>query len=125
MGKRGGGFKTTLVVALLKVVLSVALGIRISRFDFMASIPVVGPFLFEEQPTRTATSPVVTEGIRELDQLATVRWTERVLVTRESGGTQLERALTGERVLLVVVGEVQEPGGPYGSGRERCSGQRG
>jgi Protein of unknown function (DUF4230) len=30
-----------------------------------------------------------------------------VLVTRESGGTQLERALTGERVLLVAVGEVE------------------
>lgn len=107
VGKRGGGFRTTLVMALLIVVLSVALGIGISRFDFMASIPVVGPFLFEEQPARTTTGPTVVEGIRDLNQLATVRWTESVLVTRESGGTQLERALTGERVLLVAVGEVE------------------
>ena len=107
MGKRGGGFRTTLVMALLIVSLSVALGIGISRFDFMASIPFVGPFLFEEQPARTTTGPTVVEGIRDLNQLATARWTESVLVTRESGGTQLERALTGERVLLVAVGEVE------------------
>ena len=107
MGKRGGRFTTTLVMALLIVVLSVALGIGISRFDFMARIPVVGPFLFEEQPARTVTSPVVTEGIRDLNQLATVRWTESVLVTRESGGTPLERALIGEMILLVAVGEVE------------------
>ena len=49
----------------------------------------------------------MTEGIRDLNQLATVRWTESVLVTRESDGTQLERALTGERILLVAVGEVE------------------
>jgi hypothetical protein len=30
-----------------------------------------------------------------------------VLVTRESGGTQLERLLTGEKILLVAVGEVE------------------
>jgi Protein of unknown function (DUF4230) len=106
VGKRGGGL-TTLVMALLIVFLSVALGIGISRFDFMASIPFVGPFLFEEQPARTTTGPTVVEGIRDLNQLATARWTESVLVTRESGGTQLERALTGERVLLVAVGEVE------------------
>jgi hypothetical protein len=107
VGKRGGGFRSTLVMALLVVVLSVALGVGISRFDFMASIPVVGPFLFEEQPARTTTGPTVVEGIRDLNQLATVRWTESVLVTRESGGTQLERLLTGEKILLVAVGEVE------------------
>ena len=47
VGKKGGGFRSTLVMALLIVVLSVALGIGISRFDFMASLPLVGPFLFE------------------------------------------------------------------------------
>ncbi len=107
VGKKGGGFRSTLVMALLIVVLSVALGIGISRFDFMARIPVVGPSLFEEQPARTTTGPTVVEGIRDLNQLATVRWTESVLVTRESGGTQLERIFTGERVLLVAVGEVE------------------
>ncbi len=107
MGKKGGGFRSTLVMALLIVVLSVALGIGISRFDFMARVPVVGPFLFEEQPARTTTSPVVVEGIRELNQLATVRWTESVLITLESGGTRFEQIFSGERVLLVAVGEVE------------------
>ena len=89
MGRKGGGFRSTLVVALLIVVLSVALGVGINRFDFMARIPVVGPFIFEEQPARTTTRPIVVEGIRELNQLATVRMTESVLITRESGGTGL------------------------------------
>ena len=73
----------------------------------MARIPVVGPFLFEEQPPRTTTGPVVVEGIQDLNRLATVRWTESVLVTRESGGTGLEQFFAGERVLLVAVGEVE------------------
>ena len=107
MGKKGGGFRSTLVMALLIVVLSVALRVGLSRFDFMARIPVVGPFLFEEQPARTTTSPVVVEGIRDLNQLATVRLTESVLITRESGGTGFERIFSGERVLLVAVGEVE------------------
>ena len=67
MGRKGGGFRSTLVMALLVVVLSVALGVGISRLDFVAHIPVVGPFLFEEQPARTTTSPVVVEGIRDLN----------------------------------------------------------
>ena len=83
------------------------MGVGINRFDFMARIPVVGPFIFEEQPARTTTRPVVVEGIRELNQLATVRMTESVLITRESGGTGLGRIFSGERVLLVAVGEVE------------------
>ena len=71
--KRGGGFGTTLALALVIVVLGVALGIGISRFDFMGRLPVVGPFLFEEQPAQTATGPVVVEGIQDLNRLATVR----------------------------------------------------
>lgn len=67
MGRKGGGFRSTLVMALLIVVLSVALGVGISRLDFMARLPVVGPFLFEEQPARITTSPVVVEGVRELN----------------------------------------------------------
>ena len=97
MGKKGSGFGTTLALALVIVVLSAALGVGIGRFDFMERLPVIGPFLFEEQPARTTAGPVVVEGIQELDQLATVRWTESVPVTRESGGTDLERILTGER----------------------------
>ena len=105
-GKRGG-LGTTLVLALLLVLLSVALGVGISRAGFLAGIPVVGPLLFEEQPARTTTGPTVVEGIQELDQLATVRWTESVPVTRESGGTGLERVFSGERVLLIAVGNVE------------------
>jgi hypothetical protein len=107
VGKRGGGFGTTLVLAFVIVLLSVALGVGIGRFDFMARLPVVGPFLFEEQPAQTTTGPVVVEGIQDLNQLATVRWKESVIVTRESGGTELEQILSGERVLLVAAGDVE------------------
>ena len=106
IGKKGGGIGTTLVLALIIVVLSVALGVGISSFDFVERVPVIGS-LFEDRPPRTTTGPVVVEGIQELDQLASVRWTESVLVTRESGGTDLERTLTGERVLLVATGDVE------------------
>jgi hypothetical protein len=106
IGKKGGGIGTTLVLALVIVVLSLALGVGIGRFDFMERMPIVGP-LFEDRPPRTATGPVVVEGIQELDQLATVRWTESVPVTREAGGTGLERIFSGEKVLLIATGEVE------------------
>jgi hypothetical protein len=102
--KRGSGFGATLALAFVIVLLSVALGVGLTRFG--SSLPFVGT-LFGEQPARTTTSPVVVEGIRELDELATVRWTESVVVTRESGGSRLEKALTGERVVLVASGEVE------------------
>jgi hypothetical protein len=86
------------------VVLSVLLGVRLANYG--DRLPLLGPF-FVEEPARTTTSPVVVEGIQELDRLATVRWTESVVITRESGGTQLEQFLTGERVLLVAAGEVE------------------
>jgi hypothetical protein len=107
MGRKGGGFGTTLVLAFVIVVLSVALGLAISRFDFMTRIPVVGPFLFEEQPAQTTTGPVVVEGIQDLDQLATVRWEESVIITRESGGTELEQLVAGEEVTVVATGDVE------------------
>ena len=107
VGKKGGGFGTTLVLALVIVVLSVALGVAISDLNFLGRIPVVGPFLFEEQPAQTRTGPVVVEGIQDLNQLATVRWRESVIVTRESGGTDLEQFLAGEKVLLVAAGDVE------------------
>ena len=106
MGKKGGGLGTTLVLALVIVCVSVGLGIGISRFDFMERVPVLGSLL-EEKPPRTTTGPVVVEGIQELDQLATVRWTESVPVTRESGGDALERLFSGEKVLLIATGEVE------------------
>ena len=102
--KKGSGLGTTLVLALVIVVLSVLLGVRLANYG--DRLPLLGPF-FVEEPARTTTSPVVVEGIQELDRLATVRWTESVVITRESGGTQLEQFLTGERVLLVATGEVE------------------
>jgi Protein of unknown function (DUF4230) len=107
MGRKGGGVGTTLVLAFVIVVLSVALGLAISRFDFMARIPVVGSFLFEEQPAQTTTGPVVVEGIQDLDQLATVRWEESVIITRKSGGTELEQLVAGEEVTVVAAGDVE------------------
>jgi Protein of unknown function (DUF4230) len=106
MGRKGGGLGTTLVLALVIVFVSLGLGIGISRFDFMERVPVLGPLL-EEKPARTTTGPVVVEGIQELDQLATVRWTESVPVTRESGGDVFDRLFNGEKVLVIATGEVE------------------
>ena len=107
MGKKGGSFVTTFVLALVIVVLSVGLGIGISRFDFAERVPLIGPLL-QERPARTTTSPVVVEGIRDLDQLATVRWRESIVVTRESASENaLDRLFSGEEVLLVATGDVQ------------------
>ena len=106
MGKRGSGLGTTLVLALVIVCVSVGLGIGISRFDFMGSLPIVGPLL-EEKPARTTTGPVVVEGVQELDQLATVRWTESVPVAKQSGGDVLDRLFSGEEVLVIATGEVE------------------
>jgi Protein of unknown function (DUF4230) len=104
LGKRGGGLATTLVLALVIVVLGVALGVGLARFG--ETLPLVGPLL-GEKPPRTTTGPVVVEGIRELDQLATVRWTESVPVTKESGGDIWERVFGGEKVLLIATGNVE------------------
>lgn len=106
MGKKGGGFATTFVLALVIVVLSVGLGVGISRFDFAERVPLLGPLL-QERPARTTTSPVVVEGVRDLDQLSTVRTTESIVVTRESGGDFLDRLFSGEKVLLVATGNVE------------------
>lgn len=102
--KKRSGLGTTLVLALVIVVLAMPLGVGLANYG--EKLPLLGP-LFVEEPARTTTSPVVVEGIQELDRLATVRWTESVVVTRESGGTRLEQFLTGERVLLVATGEVE------------------
>jgi len=50
---------------------------------------------------------VVVEGIRELDKLATVRWTESVPVTKESGGDVWERVFNGEKVPVIATGNVE------------------
>lgn len=107
MGKKGGGLGTTLVLAFVIVLLGVGLGVAISTQNFMERVPVVGPLFYEEEPARTTTGPVVVEGIQDLNQLATVRWRESVIVTRESGGSDFEQFLVGEKVLLVAAGDVE------------------
>jgi len=102
-GQEGSGLGITLVLALVIVVLSALLGIGLASYG--DRLPLLG-LLFVEKPART-TSQVVVEGIQELDRLATVRWTESVVITRESGGTQLEQVLTGERVRFVATGAVE------------------
>ena len=107
MGKKGGGLGTTLVLALVIVVVGVGLGVALSTQGFMERLPVIGPLFYEEEPAQTTTGPVVVEGVQDLNRLATVRWRESVIVTRESGGTELERFLAGEKVLLVATGDVE------------------
>lgn len=99
-GKRKGGFGTTLVLAFVIVVLSMALGMGLAG----GSVPLLGP-LFDGR-TETTTGPVVVEGIQDLDQLATIRWTESVPVTKEDPG-RLGEFLTGEKVILLATGEVE------------------
>jgi hypothetical protein len=107
VGKKGGGLGTTLVLALVIVLVGVGLGVALSTQGFMERLPVIGPLFYEEEPAQTTTGPVVVEGVQDLNRLATVRWRESVIVTRESGGTELERFLAGEKVLLVATGDVE------------------
>jgi hypothetical protein len=104
VGNKGGGLGTTLVLALVIVVLGIALGVGLARYG--STLPVVGSLL-AENPPRTTTRPVVVEGRQELDQLATVRWTESVPVTRESGGDILDRLFSGEKVIVIATGNVE------------------
>ncbi len=102
--EKGGGLGTTLALAALVVVIAVAAGVGLARYG--SGLPVVG-WLFGEGQPRTTTSPVVVEGVQKLDRLATVRMTESVVVTRNTGGSELQRFLTGEEVLLIAVGNVE------------------
>jgi hypothetical protein len=104
MGRKGGGLGTTLVLALIIVVLGVALGVGLARYG--QTLPLVGQLL-GEKPPRTTTGPVVVEGIQKLDRLATVRWTESLPVTKETGGNIWDRVFGGERVLLIATGNVE------------------
>ena len=121
--KEGGGLLTTLLLASLILVISVVAGVGLARYG--SNLPVVG-WLFGEGLPQTTTSPVVVEGIQKLDRLDTVRLTESVVVTKETGGTELRRFLTGEEVLLVAVGDV-EAGvdlSSIGEGDVRVEGER-
>lgn len=103
-GNKDHGLWTALALAALVVAISVAAGVGLARYG--SSLPGV-EWLFGEGPPRTTTSPVVVEGVQELDRLSTVRMTESVIVTRSTGGSELRRFLTGEEVLLVAVGGVE------------------
>lgn len=102
--KKGGGFGVTLLLALLLVAAGVALGLGAA---YAAGNLSWTRFVTGEPETETATTEVVVEGVRELNQLSSVQWTESVNVTRESGYENIPRFLSGERVLLVAVGEVR------------------
>lgn len=104
MNRKGGGFGTTLALALVIVVLSIALGVGLTRFG--QQLPLLGP-LFEDEPAQTTTGTVVVEGIQDLNQLTTLRWRGFVFITKENGGSALERLFTGEAVRLVAVGDVE------------------
>src|SRR5215203_3036853 len=94
--KTTSGFGTTLILALLLVIVSVAAG--------------AGLVYLIWNPTQPD-EPVVVEGIQRLNELATVRYTTQVLVTKEENAEffrqPLPEFLTGEKVLLVAVGEVE------------------
>jgi hypothetical protein len=100
---KSGWFRSVFVPALAIVVVAAALGVGLSQYGYR--LPLIGWFF--EPPTRTITTPVVVEGIQDLNQLATVSMTQSVIVTKETGGGDLRRFLTGEKVILVAVGDVE------------------
>ncbi len=91
-----GGVGTTLILALLLVIVSAAAG--------------VGLALAIWNPTEPDDTAVVL-GIRRLNELATVEYTTQVIVTEEENaqifGWTPPEAVTGEKLLLVAVGEVE------------------
>ena len=102
-GEERSWFRSIFLPALAIVVLAAGLGVGLVRYGYQ--LPVVG-WLFQV-PQQTTTSPVVIEGIKDLDQLATVRATESVVVTKQSGGSGLRQFLTGEKLVLVATGNVE------------------
>lgn len=102
--KSGGGLVVTLPLALLLVAVGVAVGLGVA---YAAGNLSWTRFVTGEPETETSNTGVVVEGVRELNELSSVQWTESVNVTRESGYENIPRFLSGERVLLVAVGEVR------------------
>lgn len=47
------------------------------------------------------------QGIQKLDELATVRFNESVVITKESGGKGIRQLLTGEKLILIAEGDVE------------------
>jgi len=93
---RSGGFGTTLILALLLVIVSVAAGAALVYLIWNPTEP---------------DEPAVVQGIHRLNDLATAEYTSQVLVTEEEN-TEIFRQplpefLTGEKLLLVAVGKVE------------------
>src|SRR5829696_7681172 len=93
---RGGGFGTTLILALLLVIVSVAAG--------------AGLVYLIWNPTEPK-EPAVVQGVHRINELATAKYTAQVVVTEEENSEifrqPLPEFLTGEKLLLVAVGEVE------------------
>jgi len=91
-----GGLGPTVILALLLVVVSVAAGAGLVYLIWNPTHP---------------DEPAVVAGIQRLNELATVKYTTQVLVTEEENAEILRQPLpeflTGEKVLLVAVGEVE------------------
>ncbi len=97
MTKTGrGGIGTTLILALLLVVVSLAAGVGLALVIWNPTDPGEGDALL---------------GIRQLNELTTVEYTAQVLVTVEEdaeiGPVTIPEFLKGEKLLLVAVGEVE------------------
>ncbi len=97
MTKTGrGGIGTTLILALLLVVVSLAAGVGLALVIWNPTDPGEGDALL---------------GIRQLNELTTVEYTAQVLVTMEEdaeiGPLTIPEFLKGEKLLLVAVGEVE------------------
>jgi hypothetical protein len=93
---RRGGFGTMLILALLLVIVSVAAGAALVYLIWNPTEP---------------DEPAVVQGIHRLNDLATAKYTTQVLVTEEENTEffrqPLPEFLTGEKLLLVAVGEVE------------------
>jgi hypothetical protein len=105
MAKIGGGFGKTLAWAVLLVLLALVVGLGLARYadSFPWLEPIIG------QPTEDPETAVL--GVRRLNELATAEMTAQVVVTEEQEDAHIffQRVpgfLVGEKVLLVVRGEV-------------------
>ncbi|MDX5893422.1 DUF4230 domain-containing protein [Rubrobacter radiotolerans] len=107
MGKYTRRLITTVVAALVLVVFGVGLRLALAGNSLLGGLPGLAGSAFRSEPARTTAGPVTVGALRELNELATVEREDYVLVTRESGGTELGRIFTGEAVSLIAVGEVR------------------
>lgn len=108
MGKQARKLVTTVIAALLLVIVGILAGLSLVGNTTLGTIlPDPIGKLFDPQPPTTVVSPVTVGALRELNELATIEREDYLFVTRESGGTNLGEVFTGETVRLIAVGEVQ------------------